>query len=635
MACHGFFYYYDYILQKIKIIYNAMLDDMWETKKSNLLLLPNNDIIVGGNAGGSINRHVRKRRRLGERVEGSRLGKRYQEKKSLNPSPSSSSSIKENIELTDSSKKVNEDVNTLFNQTIKDNRDYSADLRLAAIKGKFEAPSSIRLSGNPSSPSISKDPFEVWPMDKGKGGQLIAGQLTTPTPTPTPAPISTPSQSETPSSIRLTGNPSSSPVYKDPFKVWPIDKGKGEQLITSKPTPTSTLILTPTPTQSETPSSTSLNESPSSSPVSKDPFKVWPIDKGKDGQSTTPTLASTPTQSEAHSFIRLTDNPSSSPIYKDPFKVWPVDKGKGEQLITLTPTLISTPTPTRTQSETPSSIRLTSNPSSSPVYKDPFKVWPIDKGKGGQSITLTPTPTSTLISTPKLTQNETPSSIRLNESPSSSPVSTDPFKVWPIDKGKDGQLISSTSTPSSTLTSTPTSTSTSILTSTKETIINKNERTSNKQKYLRSSSNMTSANNTFGNEKSLRISKRNCPDPSSNLLIECPDPMINEYCDMYNPLQNFNKCFNICKPAFCCIHDSKSLTVSPSCSKAPNCRAYSPCYVIWWRLHDTVGPATFFRNGGTGFVDMQYISYQLKSNETFVKFNNQLFGHHFGSWIDA
>jgi len=32
---------------------------------------------------------------------------------------------------------------------------------------------------------------------------------------------------------------------------------------------------------------------------------------------------------------------------------------------------------------------------------------------------------------------------------------------------------------------------------------------------------------------------------------------------------------------------------------------------------------------------MQYISYQLKSNETFVKFNNQLFGHHFGSWIDA
>jgi hypothetical protein len=60
---------------------------------------------------------------------------------------------------------------------------------------------------------------------------------------------------------------------------------------------------------------------------------------------------------------------------------------------------------------------------------------------------------------------------------------------------------------------------------------------------------------------------------------------------------NFVDCLEACKPSFCCIHDASPDTnqISPSCHKDPRCAAYAPCYVIWWKLHDTIGPAPFLR----------------------------------------
>lgn len=46
---------------------------------------------------------------------------------------------------------------------------------------------------------------------------------------------------------------------------------------------------------------------------------------------------------------------------------------------------------------------------------------------------------------------------------------------------------------------------------------------------------------------------------------------------------------------FCCTHDSGSNVVAKSCVNEDNCRNYIPCYIVWWKLSDTVGPAPFLR----------------------------------------
>jgi len=50
-----------------------------------------------------------------------------------------------------------------------------------------------------------------------------------------------------------------------------------------------------------------------------------------------------------------------------------------------------------------------------------------------------------------------------------------------------------------------------------------------------------------------------------------------------------------CSNQLCCTYASQS-TSSLSCDVTePNCRNYIPCYIVWWKLSDTVGPATFLR----------------------------------------
>lgn len=118
-----------------------------------------------------------------------------------------------------------------------------------------------------------------------------------------------------------------------------------------------------------------------------------------------------------------------------------------------------------------------------------------------------------------------------------------------------------------------------------------------------------------------------CIDP--NAPLACPPVNLGSACDKYNG-GDFRTCYEMCKPSFCCIHDSLSQTYSPSCAKTePNCPQYFACYIIWWKLHDTVGPANYLRlKQDEPFynVDFQYILDDLEDDTQFFQ---QLFGHHF------
>jgi len=112
--------------------------------------------------------------------------------------------------------------------------------------------------------------------------------------------------------------------------------------------------------------------------------------------------------------------------------------------------------------------------------------------------------------------------------------------------------------------------------------------------------------------------------------VKCPDPSLAEVCDKYalGGLSSFRDCFGLCKEAFCCIHDSQT-NRSPSCSAEQNCQFYTPCYIVWWKLHDTIGPAPYVRldqdedfyDYGIGEFEQELINDQ--------DFFAQFFGHHF------
>lgn len=132
---------------------------------------------------------------------------------------------------------------------------------------------------------------------------------------------------------------------------------------------------------------------------------------------------------------------------------------------------------------------------------------------------------------------------------------------------------------------------------------------------------------------SPRNEDRNCIDPNSSVL-PCPNIDIWQKCDKYNG-GDFLSCYSVCKPSFCCIHDSKSVTYSPSCSKTyANCPLYSPCYIVWWYLHDSIGPATFanfqWSKQNEPFYDNSFsiTAWRSELNRSPVFFQ-QFYGHHF------
>lgn len=135
-----------------------------------------------------------------------------------------------------------------------------------------------------------------------------------------------------------------------------------------------------------------------------------------------------------------------------------------------------------------------------------------------------------------------------------------------------------------------------------------------------------------------------CLDCSPDAPLQCPPPELKKVCDKHNNElyppgssregeheANFIDCYEMCKPSFCCIHDSASKEYAPSCShEFDNCPLYYPCYIIWWKLHDTIGPATYMRvEQDEPFyegVKFEYFQKDFAEDQTFFQ---QLFGHHF------
>lgn len=83
-----------------------------------------------------------------------------------------------------------------------------------------------------------------------------------------------------------------------------------------------------------------------------------------------------------------------------------------------------------------------------------------------------------------------------------------------------------------------------------------------------------------------------CTDPAARL--PCPPRDISQRCDKYNN-GDFLSCFEACKVSVCCIHDSRRQQTLSCADTEPNCRNWLPCYIVWWKLSDTIGPAPFLR----------------------------------------
>ncbi|KAL7480808.1 hypothetical protein ACHAW6_006469 [Cyclotella cf. meneghiniana] len=88
-----------------------------------------------------------------------------------------------------------------------------------------------------------------------------------------------------------------------------------------------------------------------------------------------------------------------------------------------------------------------------------------------------------------------------------------------------------------------------------------------------------------------------CPDAGS-LGVPCAPENLAQLCNKYDRDEgSFRECFQACGPAFCCIHDAdRELNyLAPNCNTDENCAGYNWCYIAWWKMHDTIGPALFLR----------------------------------------
>ena len=86
-----------------------------------------------------------------------------------------------------------------------------------------------------------------------------------------------------------------------------------------------------------------------------------------------------------------------------------------------------------------------------------------------------------------------------------------------------------------------------------------------------------------------------CPEAGA-LGVPCAPDDLARRCNKYDREQgSFRACLAACAPAFCCIHDAprEENFLAPNCNTDENCAQYDYCYIAWWKLEDTVGPATF------------------------------------------
>lgn len=134
-------------------------------------------------------------------------------------------------------------------------------------------------------------------------------------------------------------------------------------------------------------------------------------------------------------------------------------------------------------------------------------------------------------------------------------------------------------------------------------------------------------------EDFYRYDAGNCPDPGATGL-DCAPKELRKICDRYDENGSFEKCWEICKPSFCCIHDAENNYLAPSCSGDENCAQYAYCYIIWFHFHDTFGPATYLNieKEGIDFFDVDNVRVQgiFKEGGTSEDaFFDQLYFHHF------
>lgn len=61
-----------------------------------------------------------------------------------------------------------------------------------------------------------------------------------------------------------------------------------------------------------------------------------------------------------------------------------------------------------------------------------------------------------------------------------------------------------------------------------------------------------------------------------------------------------------------------------------NCAQYAYCYIVWWKLHDTIGPATQLRvEQNDDFYDVE--SDFIEGDVTNVEFFREMLFHHFNN----
>eukprot|EP00547_Thalassionema_nitzschioides_P017256 CAMPEP_0194245872 /NCGR_PEP_ID=MMETSP0158-20130606/14041_1 /TAXON_ID=33649 /ORGANISM="Thalassionema nitzschioides, Strain L26-B" /LENGTH=348 /DNA_ID=CAMNT_0038981663 /DNA_START=261 /DNA_END=1307 /DNA_ORIENTATION=- len=96
---------------------------------------------------------------------------------------------------------------------------------------------------------------------------------------------------------------------------------------------------------------------------------------------------------------------------------------------------------------------------------------------------------------------------------------------------------------------------------------------------------------------------------------------------------SFTACFDACEPSFCCIHDAPPETNAPAqnCNQNPNCAEYAYCYIVWWKFHNTAGPATELRlEGNDDFYDVD--ADEVPVDVTGLDFFQKLLFHHFDNY---
>jgi len=133
----------------------------------------------------------------------------------------------------------------------------------------------------------------------------------------------------------------------------------------------------------------------------------------------------------------------------------------------------------------------------------------------------------------------------------------------------------------------------------------------------------------------------NCPN-AGTFGVPCYNNTkgrISEICDKYNrDFGSFRSCMDACAPSFCCIHDALpppedgpstgTNFIAPHCNLDENCPQYTYCYIVWWKLHDTIGPALYLRlSQDDQFFDIE--EEDIQEDQTGSELFTQVLLHHF------